>query len=289
MPSTPPSSPGRSRRPRRAWRRSTASICARSAIVVHGTTIAVNTLIQRTGRAARPARHRGVPRRPRAPAPPPAEPARSATARRPLPLVPRARVAEVRERLRADGSVDTPLDEASGARRRARRLVAQGVEGLVVCLLHSYRNAAHERQAQDGGRARRARAAGEHLVRGLAAGARVRAHGPGGARRLRAAEGAALPRGLRAGAGRARGAGHAATSPSRTAASCRSPPRASRRWRRLLSGPASGVIGAAYVASRGRHAQRDHARHGRHQRGHGGGRGRPAALRARASTSAACR
>ena len=66
---------------------------------------------------------------------------------RPLPLVPRARVAGVRERLRADGSLDTPLDEAS-VREGVGRLTAQNVEGLVVSLLHSYRNAAHERQTR---------------------------------------------------------------------------------------------------------------------------------------------
>jgi N-methylhydantoinase A/oxoprolinase/acetone carboxylase beta subunit len=36
---------------------------------------------------------------------------------RPLPLIPRARVAEVRERLRADGTIDTPPTRAARARR----------------------------------------------------------------------------------------------------------------------------------------------------------------------------
>src|SRR5215813_1705966 len=80
--------------------------------VGHGTTIAVNTLIQRTGarlgllvtegfrdvlelqrlRLTNPFDLHGS---------------------RPLPLIPRARVAEVRERMRADGTIDTPLDERS--------------------------------------------------------------------------------------------------------------------------------------------------------------------------------
>src|SRR5438128_1158245 len=116
--------------------------------VVHGTTIAVNTLIQRTGarlgllvtegfrdvlelqrlRLTNPFDLHGS---------------------RPLPLIPRARVAEVRERLRADGRVDTPLDEA-GVREATRQLAraGQGIEGLVISLLHSYRDPAHERQAR---------------------------------------------------------------------------------------------------------------------------------------------
>src|SRR5438132_150060 len=116
--------------------------------VVHGTTIAVNTLIQRTGarlgllvtegfrdvlelqrlRLTNPFDLHGS---------------------RPLPLIPRARVAEVRERLRADGRVDTPLDEA-GVREATRQLAraGPGIEGLVISLLHSYRDPAHERQAR---------------------------------------------------------------------------------------------------------------------------------------------
>jgi N-methylhydantoinase A len=112
--------------------------------VVHGTTIAVNTLIQRTG-----ARlgllvtegFRDVLELQRLRLPNPFD----LDGTRPLPLIPRARVAEVRERLRADGSVDTPLDEG-GVREAVRRLAAQDVEGLVVSLLHAYRDPVHERR-----------------------------------------------------------------------------------------------------------------------------------------------
>src|SRR5262249_61152044 len=81
-------------------------------IVVHGTTIAVNTLIQRTGARLGLLVTEGFRdvlelQRLRLPNPFDLDGAR------PLPLVPRARVAEVRERLRADGSPDTPLDEVS--------------------------------------------------------------------------------------------------------------------------------------------------------------------------------
>ena len=111
--------------------------------IVHGTTIAVNTLIQRTGARLGLLVTEGFRdvlelQRLRLPNPFDLDGAR------PLPLVPRARVAEVRERLRADGSLDTPLD-ASSVREAATRLTGQGVEGLVVSLLHAYRNAVHER------------------------------------------------------------------------------------------------------------------------------------------------
>src|SRR5262249_35718341 len=63
------------------------------------------------------------------------------------PLIPRVRVAEVRERLRAGGVVDTPLDEAS-VTEAARRLAGQDVEGLVISFLHAYRDPSHERRAR---------------------------------------------------------------------------------------------------------------------------------------------
>ena len=52
---------------------------------------------------------------------------------------------EVRERLAADGTVLTPLDETS-ARETLAALRAQGVESLAVCLLHAYRHPAHEQR-----------------------------------------------------------------------------------------------------------------------------------------------
>lgn len=61
----------------------------------------------------------------------------------PEPLVPRQRRLEVDERLRADGSVLRPLDEA-GARETVRALIDMGVESVAVCLLNSFENPAHE-------------------------------------------------------------------------------------------------------------------------------------------------
>ncbi|HXH83131.1 MAG TPA: hydantoinase/oxoprolinase family protein, partial [Candidatus Tectomicrobia bacterium] len=64
---------------------------------------------------------------------------------KPAPLVPRRLIGEVTERVLADGSVRTPLDEAD-ARRAIRALAARGVTTLAVCLLHAYVNPAHERR-----------------------------------------------------------------------------------------------------------------------------------------------
>lgn len=63
--------------------------------------------------------------------------------RRPEPLSPRNHRHEVAERMTATGEVQRPLDEAS-VRDVARRLRADGVNAIAVCLINSYRNPAHE-------------------------------------------------------------------------------------------------------------------------------------------------
>ena len=64
---------------------------------------------------------------------------------RPQPLVTRDRVIPVRERILADGSIDEPIEETS-VREALEKARAVGAEGIIVSLLHSYRNAAHEQQ-----------------------------------------------------------------------------------------------------------------------------------------------
>jgi N-methylhydantoinase A len=65
---------------------------------------------------------------------------------KPAPLVPRAAVAEVQERVAADGTVVAPLDKET-AREGIRALLARsgGLEGVAITLLWSFRNDAHER------------------------------------------------------------------------------------------------------------------------------------------------
>ena len=68
--------------------------------------------------------------------------------RRPLPLVPRALVREIRGRIGVDGREIEKLVEAD-VLAAARDLVARGVEIAVVTFLHSYRNPAHEQAVRD--------------------------------------------------------------------------------------------------------------------------------------------
>lgn len=117
------------------------------ALVIHGTTLATNALIERKGARTALVTTEGF---------------RDSLEiayehrfeqydlymERPEPLVPRPRRFEVPERLAADGSVLLPLDEAALDRIGARA-AADGVEALAVCFLHSYQNAAHEQRARD--------------------------------------------------------------------------------------------------------------------------------------------
>ncbi|MDE0812126.1 MAG: hydantoinase/oxoprolinase family protein, partial [Alphaproteobacteria bacterium] len=67
---------------------------------------------------------------------------------RPAPLVPRHRRLGVPERVAADGEVLLALDEGVLI-EQARALEGEGIEALAICFLHSYMNADHERRARD--------------------------------------------------------------------------------------------------------------------------------------------
>ena len=62
---------------------------------------------------------------------------------KPYPLVPSGLNCTVTERIRYDGSVETPLDEEE-TREVVRYLKAQGVQAIAVCTLFSFINPAHE-------------------------------------------------------------------------------------------------------------------------------------------------
>ena len=64
------------------------------------------------------------------------------------PLIPRERRFEVAERLDAEGNVLTPLDE-DAVHEAARELAAMGCESLVIHFLHAYVNPSHERRAAE--------------------------------------------------------------------------------------------------------------------------------------------
>ena len=108
----------------------------------HGTTVGVNTVIQRKGFAlglitTRNFEHVLEVARLKIPD------MYNIRSKRAVPLIPLDRVAGVEERIDASGAVATPLDPAS-VREAYDKLKAAGCEGAVVALLHSYRNPAHE-------------------------------------------------------------------------------------------------------------------------------------------------
>lgn len=65
---------------------------------------------------------------------------------KPPPIVPRHLRRPIRERMRADGSVEIPLD-VDRARQEISHLLEEGVNSFAICFHHSYRNASHEQQA----------------------------------------------------------------------------------------------------------------------------------------------
>jgi N-methylhydantoinase A len=109
---------------------------------VHGSTVAINTAIERTGartallvtRGMRDVYEIGRGNRPEA---------YNLTFRRPVPLISRDLIFEVDERLDAHGEVIRPLDEQS-VLDAVTAAVAAGVTAIAVCTLHSYASPAHE-------------------------------------------------------------------------------------------------------------------------------------------------
>ncbi|ADV09868.1 hydantoinase/oxoprolinase family protein [Mesorhizobium ciceri] len=65
-----------------------------------------------------------------------------------VPIIPRNLRLEVSERVEASGAIRTPLDEAE-MREAVQTLIAAGCESLVIHFLHSYANPAHERRATE--------------------------------------------------------------------------------------------------------------------------------------------
>ena len=111
---------------------------------VHGSTVTINTVLERKGartglittKGFRDVYEIGRGNRPEG---------YNLFFKRPVPLVPRDLRLEVDERLYATGEVLTPLDEESAASTIAA-LKAAAVESVAVCLLHSYANPVHEKR-----------------------------------------------------------------------------------------------------------------------------------------------
>ncbi|WP_349606467.1 hydantoinase/oxoprolinase family protein [Cupriavidus sp. DF5525] len=68
--------------------------------------------------------------------------------KKPTPLAKRRHRYEVDERLRADGSVETPLDEAA-VLEIGLQIASEGIEAVAISLIHAYANPQHEIRVRD--------------------------------------------------------------------------------------------------------------------------------------------
>ena len=110
--------------------------------VIHGTTLVINSIIERKGAKTALITTKGfrdvleIGREMRyAPY--------DIFAEFPKPLIPRKYRFEVDERVRSDGTILKPLDPGE-ARRVVAGLVEQGIESVAVCLINSFENPVHE-------------------------------------------------------------------------------------------------------------------------------------------------
>ena len=111
---------------------------------LHGTTIAINTVLERKGantalittKGFRDVYAMGRNNRPEA---------FNLEFRRPRPLVPRSLTWEVSARMMATGEEIDPLDDGE-VEAIGRELLAQDVSSVAVCLIHAYADPAHERR-----------------------------------------------------------------------------------------------------------------------------------------------
>src|SRR6185437_13359064 len=119
---------------------------ASATLFLHGSTIAINTILERTGAKTallitdgfRDIYEIGRINRPDA---------YNLFFQKHVPLVERALRFEVKERLLADGEIDTPLDEAEIA-ALGEKLEKLGIEAAAILFLNCYANADHERRAK---------------------------------------------------------------------------------------------------------------------------------------------
>jgi N-methylhydantoinase A len=124
------------------------SIPASSVVeILHGTTVASNTILQRSGaptglittKGFRDVLEIGRIRMPEM---------FDLTWSKPQPLVPRRHRLEVRERIATDGSIVQKLNEQDVA-AAVRELVDAGIKSVAICYINSYRNPIHERRTED--------------------------------------------------------------------------------------------------------------------------------------------
>ena len=119
------------------------------AYLIHGTTVATNATLERTGPRVGMICTAGfrdvleIARLTRAP-----EQIYDLKAQPTPPLVMRRDRLEIAERIDHAGEVEVPLDESSVV-QAARTLSRRGISSVAICLLHSYLNPAHERAVRE--------------------------------------------------------------------------------------------------------------------------------------------
>ncbi|EAQ02162.1 hydantoin utilization protein A [Pseudooceanicola batsensis HTCC2597] len=116
-------------------------------LVVHGTTVSTNAIIERSQPPVAlltTAGYRDILELARLRLDKPVD----LFNRRHPPLTSRENVYEVPERILSDGTVDTPLD-TDAVLAAARKAMAEGIRSFAVCFLHSYRSPRHEKQAAE--------------------------------------------------------------------------------------------------------------------------------------------
>jgi N-methylhydantoinase A len=120
---------------------------AQAQLFLHGTTVAINTILERSGARAillttqgfRDIYEIGRVNRPES---------YNLFFQKHVPLIERARRFEIRERMDADGRVLIPVDEDQ-IRAIVAAAVKDGVEAVAILFLHSYRNPAHEQRVKE--------------------------------------------------------------------------------------------------------------------------------------------
>ncbi len=122
-------------------------------LVKHGSTVATNALLTRSGVRAGLITTRGFEDTPlimravgRVDGLPDEEVRRITTVTKPEPLVPPELIRGVRERIDVDGAVVVPLDEEDVHEALDELVDGLGVEALAVSLLHAWRDPSHERR-----------------------------------------------------------------------------------------------------------------------------------------------
>ena len=125
---------------------SVTDLLSRTERIVHGMTVATNALLERKGAKVgllTTAGHRDVLEMREG-----LKPVRyNMRLPRQEPLVPRHLRLGVRERVRADGRIETPLDQSS-LDSAISALKSQGVTSVAVCYLHAYRDPGHKQHTR---------------------------------------------------------------------------------------------------------------------------------------------